>query len=83
MQRTHFTADYTLHNCVYKKKRLIISVIVFFQNRYLIMVKSLNIGKNIGKAIYRSISNKNTHPTHQAWAHFTEELDIEDLDAGI
>ncbi len=28
----------------------------FFQNRYPIMVKCLNIGKNIGKPIYRSIS---------------------------
>ncbi len=27
------------------------------QNRYPIMVKCLNIGKNIGKPIYRSISN--------------------------
>ncbi len=27
------------------------------QNRYPIMVKCLNIGKNIGKSIYRSISN--------------------------
>ncbi len=30
------------------------------QNRYPIMVKCLNIGKNIGKSIYRSISNTNT-----------------------
>ncbi len=57
MQRTHFTAGYTLYNCVCdkcKKKKL--SVIFFFQNRYPIMVKCLNIGKNIGKPIYRSIS---------------------------
>ncbi len=38
------------------KKNIYISVIVFFQNRYPIMVKCLNIGKNIGKPIYRSIS---------------------------
>ncbi len=31
----------------------------FFQNRYPIMVKCLNIGKNIGKPIYRSISSLN------------------------
>ncbi len=54
MQRTHFTAGYTLYNCVCDKKK--ISGIVFFQNRYPIMVKCLNIGKNIGKPIYRSIS---------------------------
>ncbi len=44
---------------VYVKKIIIkkkISVIVFFQNRYPIMVKCLNIGENIGKPIYRSIS---------------------------
>ncbi len=34
-----------------------------FQNRYPIIVKCLNIGKNIGKPIYRSISNQDTH-TH-------------------
>ncbi len=32
----------------------------FFQNRYPIMVKCLNIGGNIGKPIYRSISNRNS-----------------------
>ncbi len=32
-------------------------IIIIFQNRYLIMVKCLNIWKNIGKPIYRSISN--------------------------
>ncbi len=37
-------------------KNVKISVIVFFHNRYPIMVKCLNIGKNIGKPIYRSIS---------------------------
>ncbi len=30
---------------------------LFFLNRYPIMVKCLNIGKNIGKTIYRSISS--------------------------
>ncbi len=58
MQRTHFTAGYTPYNCVCdQKKKKKKSVIVFFQNRYLIMVKCLNIGKNISKPIYRSISN--------------------------
>ncbi len=55
IQRTHFTAGYILYNCVCEKN-IYISVIVFFQNRYPIMVKCLNIGKNIGKPIYRSIS---------------------------
>ncbi len=41
---------------VTKKMKKKISVIVFFQNRYPIMVKCLNIGENIGKPIYRSIS---------------------------
>ncbi len=54
IQRTHFTAGYTLCNCVCDKKKYIyISVIVFFQNRYPIMVKCLNIGK----PIYRSFSS--------------------------
>ncbi len=49
----NFTAGYTLYNYVCKKKN---------QNRYFfftkpIMVKCLNIGKNIGQPIYRSISN--------------------------
>ncbi len=58
MQRTHFTAGYTLYNCVCDKKKIYILVIVFFfQNRYPIMVKCLNIGNNISKPIYRSISN--------------------------
>jgi len=56
MQRTHFTAGYTLNNCLCDKK-IYISVIVFFQNRYPIMAKFLHIWKNIGKPIYRSISS--------------------------
>ncbi len=48
---------------------------VFFQNQYPIMVKCLNIGKNIGKPIYRSISNTNVkyicqddwQDTHSIW----------------
>ncbi len=60
IQRTHFTAGYTLYNCVCDKKIIYIYIgyrFFFFQNRYSIMVKCLNIGKNIGKPIYRSISN--------------------------
>ncbi len=37
MQRTHFTAGYTLNNCVCDKKK----ISFFFQNRYPIMVKML------------------------------------------
>ncbi len=55
MQRTHFTAGYTLYNYVCDKKKI---YIYFFQNRYPIIVKSLNIVKNIGKPIYRSISSR-------------------------
>ncbi len=50
MQRTHFTAGYTLYNCVCEKNK---------KRIYPIMVKCLNIGKNIGKPIYRSISKCN------------------------
>ncbi len=57
MQRTHFTAGYTLYNCVCDKKKYYIYIYIFFfffffLNRYRIMVKCLNIGK----PIYRSIS---------------------------
>ncbi len=38
-----------------KKKKIYIYIYRFFQNRYPIMVKCLNIGKNIGKPIYRSL----------------------------
>ncbi len=57
----NFTAGYTLYNCICdkKNKKNKISVIVFFLTRYPIMVKYLNIRKNIGKPIYRSISKKN------------------------
>ncbi len=59
MQRTHFTAGYTLYNYLCDKKIKNIGYRFFFQNRYPIMVKCLNIGKNIGKPIYRSISSYN------------------------
>ncbi len=55
MQRTHFTAGYTLYNYVCDK-----TFFFFLQNRYPIVVKCLNIGKNIGTPIYRSISNTDT-----------------------
>ncbi len=38
-------------------KKTICKKTTYFQNRYPIMVKCLNIGRNIGKPIYRSISN--------------------------
>ncbi len=64
MQRTHFTADYTLYNCVCDKKIIIyiyiyiyIYIFFFLQNRYPIMVKCLNIRNNIGKQVCQSISN--------------------------
>ncbi len=43
-----------------KKKKQIKTDIFFFTKP--IMVKCLNIGKNIGQPIYRSISNKDTRP---------------------
>ncbi len=61
MQRTHFTAGYTLYNCVCEKKIIKknnIGYRFFFYNRYPIMVKCLNIGKNIGKEIYQLISSE-------------------------
>ncbi len=51
MQRTNFPAGYTLYNCVCDKNKY--RLCFFFQNRYPIMVKCLNIGK----PIYRSISS--------------------------
>ncbi len=53
--REHISLLVILCIIVYVKKKEI-SVIVFFQNRYPIMVKCLNIGKNIGKPIYWAIS---------------------------
>ncbi len=54
----HFTAGYTLYYyvCKKKKKKKKKNDIFFFPKP--IMVKCLNIGKNIGKPIYRSISKK-------------------------
>ncbi len=52
----NFTAGYTLYNYVCKKKKKSKPIFFFLQNRKPIMVKCLNIGKNIGKPIYRSIS---------------------------
>ncbi len=48
IQRTHFTTSYTLYNCVTN------TIYLFFLP---IMVKCLNIGKNIGQPIYQSISS--------------------------
>ncbi len=59
MQRTHFTAGYTLYNCACDQKKNIYIIFFFLQNRYPIMVKCSNIGKNIGKPISRSISSHN------------------------
>ncbi len=56
MQRTHFTAGYTLYNYVCdKKKNIYIYIYIFFLpiSDY---GKMLHIGINIGKPIYRSIS---------------------------
>ncbi len=67
IQRTHFTAGYTLCNCVCEKNIYIYRLSVFFQNRYPIMVKCLNIGKNIGKPIYQSISSVSAVCACSAW----------------
>ncbi len=58
MQRTHFTAGYTLYNYVCDKYIYFFKYFFFFFFLYPIMVKWLNIGKNIGKPTYRSISNE-------------------------
>ncbi len=57
----NFTAGYTLYNyvCIKKKKKKKKVTQIFFFTKP-IMVKCLNIGKNIGQPIYRSISNTNT-----------------------
>ncbi len=54
----HFTAGYTLYNyvCMYKKNKNKKNKNRYFFFTKPIMVKYLNIGKNIGKPIYRSIS---------------------------
>ncbi len=50
--REHISLLVILCIIVYVTKKIKkISVIGFFQNRYPVMVKCLNIGKNIGKAI--------------------------------
>ncbi len=51
----NFTAGYTLYNYVCDKKYNNSKPIFFFTEP--IMVKCLNIGKDFGKPIYRSISN--------------------------
>ncbi len=48
MQRTHFTAGYTLYNYVCDKKKYIY---IFFFFTKTIMVKCLNIGKDIGRSL--------------------------------
>ncbi len=54
-ENTHFTAGYTLYKYVCDKKKIFKNDLFFFFTKP-IMVKSLNIGKNIGKPIHRSIS---------------------------
>ncbi len=59
MQRTNFTAGYSLlciimYVTTKKKKKKFKTDFFFFKT---VMVKCLNIGKNIGKPIYRSISS--------------------------
>ncbi len=58
MQRTHFTAGYTLYNCVCDKckKKQNDRLSFFFQNRYPIMVKCLNIGKPIHRSISKNVA---------------------------
>ncbi len=52
------TADSTVYLCIYTDKKYIYIYIYKKRNlnRYQFMVKCFNIGKNIGKPIYRSIS---------------------------
>ncbi len=57
--REHISLLFILRIIVYVTKKPQKNVF-FFLNRYPIMVKCLNIGKNIGKPIYRSISTLNT-----------------------
>ncbi len=60
MQRTKFNC--WLYSVYDKKKNQ--NCFFFLQKRYPIMVKCLNIGKNIGKPIYRSISTPDTCCVH-------------------
>ncbi len=53
-----FHCYYTLYNCV-TKKLIIIYIYIYIFFFLPIMVKCLNIWKNIGKPIYRSISSIN------------------------
>ncbi len=57
---SNIEAHYTLYNGVCDKKKTY-RLSFFFQNRYPIMVKFLNIGKNIGKPIYIGRSLHSTH----------------------
>ncbi len=52
------TAGYTLYNYVCEKKKTIKTDFFFYTKP--IMAKCLNIGKNIGQPIYRSISSFNS-----------------------
>ncbi len=52
IQRTHFTAVYTLYNCVCDKKKKGL----FFTKPISDYGKMLKYGKNISNPIYRSIS---------------------------
>ncbi len=59
--REHISLLVILFIIVYVTKKIYnYRLSFFFQNRYPIMVKCLNIGKNFGKPIYRSISKINT-----------------------
>ncbi len=60
--REHLTLLVILCIIVYDKKKKKNIGYSFFQNRYPIMVKCLNIGKNIGKPMYRSISSNKPSP---------------------
>ncbi len=62
--REHISLLVILCIIVYVKKK---NIVYFFQYWYPIMVKCLNIGENIGKPIYRSISNKKFNRTILFW----------------
>ncbi len=60
--REHISLVVILCIIVYVEKKIYYRLsFFFFQNRYPIMVKYLNIGKNIGKPIYLSISKNNVN----------------------